>query len=132
MFQTQGFSSVVFGIHGFPPDLVVQLFFTGVLFSLVSAHHNRYGYVYRDRSVCFSHVCCRRVECQSSRAREHYCRSFNEIFSLLCKVFIENKKLAFFITLLLMCLAILNCSLRTLRTLFIHLSRGLSLESFYL
>ena len=32
-------------------------------------------------------------------------------FSLLCKVFIENKKLAFFITLLLMCLVILSCSL---------------------
>ena len=31
-------------------------------------------------------------------------------FSLLCKVFIENKKLAFFITLLLMCLVILSCS----------------------
>lgn len=32
-------------------------------------------------------------------------------FSLLCKVFMENKKLAFFITLLLMCLVILSCSL---------------------
>ena len=32
------------------------------------------------------------------------------IFSLLCKHFIENKKLTFFITLLLMCLVILSCS----------------------
>ena len=37
--------------------------------------------------------------------------AFMSTFSLLCKVFVENKKLTFFIALLLMCLVILSCSL---------------------
>ena len=37
--------------------------------------------------------------------------SMTDTYSLLCKVFVENKKLTFFITILLMCLVILSCSL---------------------